>query len=260
MKNQNVSDFYETVDELTKNANSMYATDEDILKSKYMNSINAELGKLYKQKREIQSDTTIPKDRKYNLVRRIQQQIDELAKNSLNTYGNVNISGGYATVGDLHFRTNKDGAWEKVSDKQLEKQENVTRGLGITPSEYWGNKEEYDFAYDYPEKYSLAKAVGGYESFKTYSSDLYDIKADKDASGKTITGSRKKKVVEYINNLDADYYEKIILFKSEYTADDTYNYEIINYLNEREDISYKEMEMILKELGFTVDSKGNISW
>ena len=89
---------------------------------------------------------------------------------------------------------------------------------------------------------------------------MYDIKADKDSSGKSINGSRKEKVIDYINNLDIDYGEKIILFKSEYTADDTYNWDIIDYLNGRDDISYAEMETILKELGFTVSADGSISW
>ena len=60
--------------------------------------------------------------------------------------------------------------------------------------------------------------------------------------------------------ITADYGEKIILFKSEYNADDTYNHDIIEYLNERDDISYQEMETILKYLGFKVDSNGNITW
>jgi hypothetical protein len=119
---------------------------------------------------------------------------------------------------------------------------------------------EYEYAYENPDNYAVAKAVGGYDSYKTYSKELYNIKADKDKNGKSISGSRKEKVFDYINNLDADYGEKIILFKSEYPADDTYNYDIIEYLNGREDISYEEMETILKELGFNVDSKGNISW
>lgn len=267
MKNQNVSDFYEKVDELTKNANSMKATDEDVLMSKYMNSISAELGELYKQKREIQSDTSISDAAKDKKVREIQEQINELAKESLNTYADVSIDGQYATVGDLHYRwyepsedSDAEAGWQKVSDKQLEKQDEVTSGLGITPSEYWSNKEEYDYAYDYPGKYAVSKAVGGYKAYKSYSSELYDIKADKDEDGKSISGSRKEKVIEYINNLDADYGTKIILFKSEYNADDTYNYDIIDYLNSRDDISYKDMETILKELGFTVSSDGNISW
>jgi len=266
MNNQNVSDFYDTVDELTTNAKSSYATDEDVLKYKYMNSVNAELGELYARKREIQN-SDLSDAEKYEAVRDIQKQIDELAEESLNTYGNVSINNGYATVGDQHYRWYEPGedseaepGWQKITEKQLEKQEEVTSGLGISPSEYWSNKTEYDFAYEYPGKYAVAKSIGGYESYKTYSSELYDIKADKDENGKSISGSRKEKVIDYINNSDLDYYERLILFKSEYNADDTYNNEIIDYLNGREDISYEEMEAILKELGFTVSSDGSISW
>ena len=260
MNNQNVSDFYDTVDELTANAKSSAATDKDVLMYKYMNSVNAELSELYKQKREIQN-SDLDDAVKYEKVRALQSQIDALARESLNSYNTVRISDGYATVGGLYYRLNDDGEWQKLSDDQLEKQEEVTDGLGIDPSEYWDNKTEYDFAYEYPEKYAVAKSVGGYEKYKSYSSELYDIKADKDENGKSISGSRKEKVIDYINNLeDADYGERLILFKSEYNADDTYNYEIIDYLNSREDITYEEMETILKELGFTVKSDGTVTW
>jgi hypothetical protein len=60
--------------------------------------------------------------------------------------------------------------------------------------------------------------------------------------------------------MDIDYGQKLILFKYEYPSTDTYNYEIIEYLNSRDDISYSEMKTILIELGFTVDANGNISW
>ena len=260
LKNQNVSDFYEMKDELTVNANSSNATDEDILKSKLFNSINAELGELYAEKREIQNDSTLTDSEKYEQVREIQEQINDIARMTISDVDSVSVDENYATAGDLHFRLNKDGEWQKITDKQLEKQEEVTSGLGISASDYWNNKDEYDYAYEYPEKYAVSKAVGGYDSYKAYNSELYDIKADKDENGKSISGSRKEKVIDYINNLDIDYGEKIILFKSEYNADDTYNYEIVDYLNSREDISYSEMETILKELGFTVLSDGTVQW
>ena len=117
--------------------------------------------------------------------------------------------------------------------------------------------EEFDFATKYPDKYAVSKVVGGYSSYKTYTSDLYDIKADKDANGKTITGSRKEKVLQYINGLNADYETKIILYKSEYPSDDTYNAEIINYVNNRADLTYEERVSILTGLGFRVVN-GNI--
>ena len=262
MNNQNVSDFYDTVDELAKNANSMYATDEDILKYKYMNSVNAELGELYQSKREIQNGSLSDAD-KYDAVRDIQAQIDEITRDSLATYGGVAIDGGYATVGDRHYRMNNEGAWEKITDKQLEKQNEVTSSLGISPSEYWGNKEEYDFAYENPGKYAMSKTVGGYSEWKNYNAELNDIFADKDEDGKSISGSRKENVLDYINGLDLDYGQRIILYRSEYGSKDdraAYNADILDYLNSRQDISYEDTVTILKELGFTVDANGNVFW
>ena len=69
-------------------------------------------------------------------MRELQRQIDALAKNALNTYDSVKIDGEYATVGDRQYRLN-DGSWEKITAKQIDKQDAVTSGLGITPGEYW---------------------------------------------------------------------------------------------------------------------------
>jgi hypothetical protein len=238
------------------------------MKTTYMDAVSWEMGDLYAQKREVQS-SDLPDDRKYEQVRQIQEQINELAKNALGGYENVSINGLYSEVGDKRFNHDAEsGKWYEIKPKNADgsdnwyyqKEQEVTKGLGISYGEYWNNREEYNYAYDNPEKYTFSKAVGGYQSYRSYSSDLWDIKADKDKNGKSINGSRKKKVIEYINEMDADYGEKIILFKSEYNADDTYNHDIIEYLNSREDISYQEMETILKHLGFNVDSKGNITW
>ncbi len=120
--------------------------------------------------------------------------------------------------------------------------------------------EEYELFSATPRKYALAQAVGGYERYKTYQEELEKLKSDKNTAGKTVADSRKKKVIEYINNLDAEYGEKIILYKSLYPGDDTYNWAIVDYLNDREDINYSEMESILIELGFHVDEDGRITW
>ena len=97
-------------------------------------------------------------------------------------------------------------------------------------------------------------------TYRGYTSALNDIKADKDADGKTISGSRKDKVVDYINGLDADYGQKIILLKAEYPSEDSYNNDIIDYLNERDDITGEEMVVILTELGFKVSDDGTVTW
>ncbi len=143
--------------------------------------------------------------------------------------------------------------WQKnlLMNNILDRKEDVD----MSNYDDYSSWEEFDYAQNNPEKYAFAKSVGGYDAYKTYSGELYDIKADKDGNGNSISGSRKEKVLDYINNLDIDYGAKIILWKSEYPSDDTYNEDIINYLhylNERENISYEEMITILTELDFKV--------
>ena len=114
MKNQNVSDFYDTLDDLTASAKSKYATDTDVLRYKYMNTINSELSNLYKQKRETQN-SNLSNSEKYQAVREIQRQIDLLAEQALNSYDSVKIYGNTATVGGITYKKNSKGEWQKVS-------------------------------------------------------------------------------------------------------------------------------------------------
>ncbi len=71
---------------------------------------------------------------------------------------------------------------------------------------------------------------------------------------------QKEKATEYINNLPLDYGQRIILFKIQFPTDTTYCRDIVEYLNEREDISYDEMVFILEELGFAVFEDGTVKW
>ena len=259
MNNQNVADFYDTSEKLTTEAKKSTATDEDVLRNKYINSVKAEMNELYAEKREIQN-SDLSNSEKYNRVLEVQKQINELSKEALNEYKNVDIYSNYATAGDRQYRLTDEGEWQKINDKQLEKQDNITSTLGISPNDYWSNKEEYDYAYENPSKYALANAISDYSTFRELSSELYDIKADKDENGKSISGSRKEKVFDYINNLDLDFEQKVMLAKLEYPSYDEYNYEIIEYLNNREDINYEQMVSILTELGFTVKKDGTVTW
>jgi hypothetical protein len=158
-----------------------------------------------------------------------------------------------------------DGLEEYNYAKKYPEKYKFLEANGISVEDYQNfdddTKDAYSWAYQNPEKFTLSKAVASdLMTYRKYTSDLGDLKADKDAAGKSISGSRKGKVLDYINNLDADYGEKIILFKSEYPSDDTYNMEIVEYLNNREDISYEEMVTILRELKFTVLDDGTVLW
>ena len=137
--------------------------------------------------------------------------------------------------------------------------------IGITYNTYKNAGEDakkaYDWALENPEKYPMSKAVAGdVVEYRRYASDLNDLKADKDADGKSISGSRKEKVLDYINSLDIDYGAKLILFKSEYKSDNESNYQILDYLNSRSDLSYEEVVTILRSLDFTVMEDGTVYW
>lgn len=132
--------------------------------------------------------------------------------------------------------------------------------IDLTGYENYGNFEEFDFAVNNPEKYTLVKPLGGWESYQEYTEALSGIEGDKDEDGKTINGSIKKNLINALNEMDIEYGQKLLLFKSKYTADDSYNLEIINYLNDRDDISAEEMRKILEALDFTVDDNGKITW
>lgn len=123
--------------------------------------------------------------------------------------------------------------------------------------------DEYSYSTNYPGKYAVSQAVGGYEKYQSYTSHINKISADKDANGKTVENSRKQKVVKYINNLDASYGEKIILYVSEYPTKENrekYGKDILEYLNGRKDISRKQRIQILEELGFKVSKDGKVSY
>lgn len=139
--------------------------------------------------------------------------------------------------------------------------------IGITYEQYKNaddeSKDAYDWAFKYPAKYQVSKAVSDdYLTFWQYKQDLSKLDA-KDENGETVNGLKKERVIDYINNLDMDYGQRIILYRSMYNSQadrDDYNSDILDYLNSRDDLSYEEKVSILKELDFTVTDDGDVYW
>ena len=137
------------------------------------------------------------------------------------------------------------------------------QSINVSYSEYNRSesaREAYNWAYKNPEKYLVSKTVSDVVAYRDYTKVINDIEADKDANGKAISGSRKDKVIRYIDGLNLDYGAKLIMFKSEYPSDNTYNMDIINYLDSLENFSFEEKLDIATELGFTVEADGTIRW
>lgn len=148
---------------------------------------------------------------------------------------------------------------------------NFLEANGVSYAEYMADKErkeDYDNAYSWyknnPEKVTVSKAItDNVIEYRRFTSELNDIRADKDSDGDSIAGSAKEKKIAYINGLGLDYGQKIILFRTYYDgkADkEAYNADIVEYLNSRDDISYEEMVTILEELDMKVHSDGTVSW
>lgn len=222
------------------------------------------------------SNMDIPIDKKNILINNASTRKDPIDMTDYDKYTNFDEFD-FATQNPEKYKflqengiSYKDYTENKESKKTYDwayrnpKKYEFLQSIDVSYKEYSKNddtKEAYTWAYNNQDKYVLSKAIANdVVTYKKYTKALSKIHADKYPNGKTISGSKKKKVLNYINGLDADYGEKLILFKSEYKLDDTYNYEIIDYLNNREDITYDEMNTVLKQLGFTVKSDGTIYW
>lgn len=135
---------------------------------------------------------------------------------------------------------------------------------GIAYSDYKAMKDSTKAMYRQlqkdKKKYQLSQVITeDITQYIKFKGEISDIKADTNAMGKIIK-TRKQKVIQYINGLELAYGQKLLLFKSIYQEDNTYNQRIVDYLNDREDISYFAMKELLETLGFTVLSDGRVRW
>ena len=69
------------------------------------------------------------------------------------------------------------------------------------------------------------------DEFMKFAQNIGNIKSEKDKNGKTISGSKKKAVANYINSLNLSSGEKAILFAKAGYPDKSYKQAIYNYIN-----------------------------
>jgi len=78
-----------------------------------------------------------------------------------------------------------------------------------------------------------------------------DFDSDTNSKGDIISGSRKQKVINYVNKLKLSIPQKAILIKKQYSSFNDYNDQIIEYINKQK-LNSDEKSQILNELGFKV--------
>lgn len=112
----------------------------------------------------------------------------------------------------------------------------------------YSSYEEYKYARDYPEKYNVISQITDYSSFEKYKEDIDDIKKQYSSELGYESKDRKNAVQEYINGLDLNIYQKMMLEKMAggYSIKNYRNY-IYDYL-ESIDLTNSEKYSIWEEL------------
>ncbi|MBQ6217334.1 MAG: hypothetical protein IJK53_08145 [Erysipelotrichaceae bacterium] len=112
-KNQDVTDFFTLDEELTAMAQKEHASDESILASKYINSIQKQMNDLYAERRSIYKDDSLTDAQKYDKAREVQRKIDDLAKLGLDTYDQIDMGSYYGSVNGISYYKNGNDEWTK---------------------------------------------------------------------------------------------------------------------------------------------------
>lgn len=85
-------------------------------------------------------------------------------------------------------------------------------------------------------------------------------KDDGTIDGKTVSGSKKKKVVEYVNKMNITYNQKLLLLGTQYSLTSQEKTKLAHYINGMNISKKRKMEIYDKISGFTVYKDGRIKW
>ena len=298
LKNKNVGKFYETLEKQTQIANDSFATDEDQLQLKYLNSVSKEMGDLYKEKRKIQMSNISNKE-KTAKVREIQEKINTLAEKGLSNYNTgIKTKNSYKVGGENYYKDGK-GEWQKLDDDELKgglsidtyadykqkvyKETQSKRESGkLTKTQSLKDKDKLEILlnsnYSSKEKtaiyenYILSSTNTTYPLLKKSGIDIdeymkylqQDFKSEKKdngtTSGKTVAGSAKRKTYEYVNSMNISYEQKLLLLGTQYKLNNEERTKLYNYVKTL-DYSQEEMQKVFEKLqGFTVYKDGRVTW
>ena len=162
---------------------------------KYLNNIKGTVSDLYKQKSQIQANTSLSKDEKLTQTKIIQTTINALQQEAV-----LNTEYIYNELGKYDLST--DEAFEQAYLDCV----SVIIGAEYALKTY--NKAVYDKA-TYFNKLGI-----GYELYYDYYFGLKNITSDKNANGTTVSGSKKAKVIQYTMAQDLSTEQKLILIMS----------------------------------------------
>ena len=232
--NKYPGNFFEKKEELQIQSNSDYAPDEDILKYKYFSDVSKELSDLYKERREVQSDTTITQKEKYLKVQKIQKEINSISKNGLTNYNGVNITGNYARVDDKEYYKDTQNEWKKVNDSD---------------SEFIAGMRSNEKSSYFVAKNEISKITKNYkEQIEKQENGAKEVQEQ-------LKREKQKNITNVIINSNLENYSKAMLYAKYYSSEKVMNnvynagYDIDTYIDALYNIS-EIQEKYSKENGY----------
>ena len=222
--NKTTGEYYDLLDELKYDAN-----DGDIgagITRKYVSHAGDEVNDYYQQIRAIQNDKSLSDGEKNRIVRALKAQLIERQKEIIAQAEPYREAVSDYLKAHPELSTDNDAAIAEYAELYgITEDQAESRMDAIVYRE--ANREVFGAEYalrtynaDVYDKARAAYAKGvSYETYYDYYFATKEMHADKDENGKSISGSKKAKVVEYINSLDIPPEQKDALYVAAgYTA------------------------------------------
>lgn len=222
--NKTTGEYYDLLDDLKYDAN-----DGDIgagITRKYVSHAGDEVNDYYQQIRAIQNDKSLSDGEKNRIVRALKAQLIERQKDIIAQAEPYREAVNDYLKAHPELSTDNDAAIAEYAELYgITEDQAESRMDAIVYRE--ANREVFGAEYalrtynaDVYDKARAAYAKGvSYETYYDYYFATKEMHADKDENGKSISGSKKAKVVEYINSLDIPPEQKDALYVAAgYTA------------------------------------------
>lgn len=222
--NKTIGEYYDLLDELKYDAN-----DGDIgagITRKYVSHAGDEVNDYYQQIRAIQNDKSLSDGEKNRIVRALKAQLIERQKEIIAQAEPYREAVNDYLKEHPELSTDNDAAIAEYAERyEITEDQAESRMDAIVYRE--ANREVFGAEYalrtynaDVYDKARTAYAKGvSYDTYYDYYFATKEMHADKDKNGKSISGSKKAKVVEYINSLDIPPEQKDALYVAAgYTA------------------------------------------
>lgn len=222
--NKTTGEYYDLLDELKYDAN-----DGDIgagITRKYVSHAGDEVNDYYQQIRAIQNDKSLSDGEKNRIVRALKSQLIERQKEIIAQAEPYREAVNDYLKAHPELSTDNDAAIAEYAERyEITEDQAESRMDAIVYRE--ANREVFGAEYalrtynaDVYDKARTAYAKGvSFETYYDYYFATKEMHADKDENGKSISGSKKAKVVEFINSLNIPPEQKDALYVAAgYTA------------------------------------------